>query len=167
MPISSDLWAGRNLCSFMRKGTQGKLPTPKLHHSTGTNMALCLHHSSAHLPYQHCPSLLISKTKQKFLPTRSSTSLSGHLSRGVWGSALRGPGQHTLEGPPTCDLQWKEFWALCPWLMSKRSTRIENWVGDPVNKQEEIRFGTAFVAWLNGEPYLGKSYTKVQVHPCP
>ena len=30
--------------------------------------------------------------------------------------------------------------------MAKRLTSIENRVGDPVNKQEEVRFVTAFAA---------------------
>lgn len=39
----------------------------------------------------------------------------------------------------------------------KRLTSIKNRVGDPVSKQEEITFRTAFVASLNEEPYTEKT----------
>lgn len=64
------------------------------------------------LPHQHCPRLLISKTKAEIPPYHLSPP--GHLPERTWGPASRIPGQHALQGFLPCDRQWKEFGALCP-----------------------------------------------------
>ena len=181
MPVSSELGEGgmfsfQALCSFMRKGMRGNLWLPNYPVGTGPKGALCLLHSLLPLP-PLAPVCLQAKPSTNSSPPPPSTSLPGHLTERTWRPALRIPGQHALQGLVTCS--GRNFGPCAHSLMAKRLTSIENRVGDPVNKQEEVRFVTAFAAWLNGEIYTGNvptpTWDSPRVHsasvflfcPCP